>query len=186
MLGYMIPLAGLAAFVLDRLFERKRSLGLVITLLTLLLIVPTNLIILLGGVQAVNSREPKVLLHREEMLAFDWISANTNQDALVIASPQMGLYVPAYTGRKVLYGHPFETINASDMRTSVEAFFGGQKEIEDLPAYEGMSYIFYGPRERKLGRNGIDGEFELLYSSEQIRIYEVTGQEKVSSVEDIQ
>jgi hypothetical protein len=185
-LGYMIPLAGLAAIGLDYIFERKKSLGLVITLLILLLIVPTNLMILLGGVQAVNSREPKVLLHREEMMALDWIIANTNQNALILASPQMGLYLPAYTGREVLYGHPFETINATEMQTTVEKFFSGQKDIEDLPAVEGESYVFIGPREQKLGRNGIEGEFELVYSSQQIRIYEVIGQENVSSVEDIQ
>ena len=185
-LGYMIPLAGLAAIGLDYIFERKKSLGLVITLLILLLIVPTNLMILLGGVQAVNSREPKVLLHREEMMALDWIIANTNQNALILASPQMGLYLPAYTGREVLYGHPFETINATEMQTTVEKFFSGQKDIEDLPAVEGESYVFIGPREQKLGRNGIEGEFELVYSSQQIRIYEVIGQENVSSLEDIQ
>jgi hypothetical protein len=185
-LGYMIPLAGLAAIGLDYIFERKKSLGLVITLLILLLIVPTNLMILLGGVQAVNSREPKVLLHREEMMALDWIIANTNQNALILASPQMGLYLPAYTGREVLYGHPFETINATEMQTTVEKFFSGQKDIEDLPAVEGESYVFIGPREQKLGRNGIEGEFELVYSSQQISIYEVIGQENVSSVEDIQ
>jgi hypothetical protein len=182
----MIPLAGLAAIGLDYIFERKKSLGLVITLLILLLIVPTNLMILLGGVQAVNSREPKVLLHREEMMALDWIIANTNQNALILASPQMGLYLPAYTGREVLYGHPFETINATEMQTTVEKFFSGQKDIEDLPAVEGESYVFIGPREQKLGRNGIEGEFELVYSSQQIRIYEVIGQENVSSLEDIQ
>jgi hypothetical protein len=185
-LGYMIPLAGLAAIGLDYIFERKKSLGLVITLLILLLIVPTNLMILLGGVQAVNSREPKVLLHREEMMALDWIIANTNQNALILASPQMGLYLPAYTGREVLYGHPFETINATEMQTTVEKFFSGKKEIEDLPDVEGESYVFIGPREQKLGRNGIEGEFELVYSSQQIRIYEVIGQENVSSLEDIQ
>lgn len=185
-LGYMIPFAGLAASGLDYLLERNFRLGLAVATLTLLLIVPTNLMILIGGFQAVNAREPQLLLNKEEMMALNWIEANTNQDALVLASPQMGVYIPAYTGRKVFYGHPFETINALKMQTDVEKFFKGQKELEDLPLDKSESYVFFGPREQELGSKLLEGEFELVYSSERIRIFQVSGHQEIFSVEDIQ
>lgn len=185
-LGYLIPLAGLAAIGLDHLFERNRRFSLALAFLMLLLILPTNIMILIGGIQAVNSREPKIVLHQEEAAALNWISANTSRNALVIASPQMGLYIPAYTGRKVVYGHPFETINASRMLTIVEEFFVGQMDIEHLPDVEGASYIFYGPRERELGRNWLNGEFEIVYSSELVTIFETNRIERFSSLENIQ
>ena len=185
-MGYMIPLAGLAAIGLDYLFERSRMLGTIVAVLAVFLILPTNLMILVGGFQAVISQAPKIMLHNEEVTALEWIAANTNQDALVLASPQMGLYIPAYTGRRVLYGHPFETIDAKEMEDALENFYLGEMDISDLPAKVEVNYIFYGPREQGLGNVALSNQFELVYSSDQIRIYKVAGDGDITSVEEIQ
>jgi hypothetical protein len=70
---------------------------------------------------------------------------------VVLAGPDTGLYIPARTGLRVLYGHPFETVNAQAEREAVEGFFRGEKDpAQFLPARR-IEFIFYGPRERLLG-----------------------------------
>ena len=41
---------------------------------------------------------------------------------LILSSPEMGLFIPAQTGRRVLYGHPFETVNADAEKDLVLVF----------------------------------------------------------------
>jgi len=69
------------------------------------------------------------------------------QDALVAASPETGLYIPAWSGQRVLYGHPFETPQADLRRMELEAFLA-RGDLDAL-AYR-PDYIFFGPRERAL------------------------------------
>jgi hypothetical protein len=172
-LGYMIPLAGLAAIGLDQLIVKNRRLAFVVVCLLILLIIPTNLMIILGGIQAVKIREPKILLSQEEVDGLKWLASNTSQDALIMASPQMGLFIPAYTGRRVIYGHPFETIKAGEMEKAVLNFFGGDQIVDSNPFYSDLDYIFYGSRERELGKLEIRPEYRVVYSSGDMHIYKV-------------
>ena len=57
----------------------------------------------------------------------EWIADNTNQSDLILADAEEGLYVPSYTGRRVIYGHPFETVQAEKERAFVAAIFYGNK-----------------------------------------------------------
>jgi hypothetical protein len=182
-LGYMIPLAGMAAIGLDRLFDQHRKVALATLFFVVLLIIPTNLMIVLGGIQAVAVREPKVLLSHEEMMALEWIVSNTEQDALVLASPQMGLFIPAYTGRRVLYGHPFETVDATNMESAVVDFLNGRINLEKIPISRDVDLIFYGPREHEFGKIDFESDYEIVYSSEGIQIFNHTTRQKSSSIE---
>ena len=51
----------------------------------------------------------------------------------------------------MIYGHPFETVDAPARQAAVEGFFSGKPGASDLPEQFHVSYIFYGPRERELG-----------------------------------
>ena len=74
----------------------------------------------------------------------------------------MGMFIPAQTGRRVIYGHPFETVNAENRKSEVTAFFeefGSESAQPELEAYlksNGVEYIFWGRRERLLCKNQED------------------------------
>jgi len=116
MIGLMIPLAGLSALGLQYLSfgSVRRQLGL--TGLLFLLAVPTNLIVLLAGVHGVLVHDSLLYLTRAESQGLNWLAEHTPNSALVLASPEMGLFIPAYSGQRVIYGHPFETRQAEDMK----------------------------------------------------------------------
>lgn len=172
-LGYMIPLAGLASIALDRIFFRHRGTALILLCLTFLLFIPTNLMIVAGGLQAVNAQEPGLGLSSPEMKGLDWLKSNSPQDGLVLASPEMGLFIPAYTGRRVLYGHPFETVNAAEMVALVEnLLLNLDNPVQDLELYD-ISYVFFGPRERELTKKNLEPDFLPAFESGDVQIFDV-------------
>ena len=52
----------------------------------------------------------------------DWLNENTDPDVLILADEEVGLLIPSITGRRVLYGHPFETVNAENERKYLREF----------------------------------------------------------------
>ena len=171
--GYMIPLAGLAAISLDRLFSRKNIIGMAALGLIIVLMVPTNLMIVLGGTQAVENRGASLFLTKDEFLGLNWIEENTGEQAVILASPEMGLLIPAYTGRRVWYGHPFETAGAARMETKLLNFFAGASSEDSKEFLQKSDYLFLGRRERELGEVEIGPGFELVFESGMIHIYRI-------------
>ena len=171
--GYMIPLAGLAAIGLDQLFSRKRIFGLAALCLVIIMIIPTNLMIILGGLQAIRGKEESIYLSQDEYQGLLWLETNTEAEAVILASPEMGLFIPAYTGRRVLYGHPFETPDAVNRETQLLSFFSGAEYGFDEQAILGAEYLFYGNRERELGMINISQGYELVFEAGDLQIFQI-------------
>jgi uncharacterized membrane protein len=171
--GYMVPMAGLGAVCLDRIFSWKKIAGVGALAIISALILPTNLVVLTGGIQAVESREKSLFLSAEEFQALKWVEANTGEGDVILASPEIGLLIPAYTGRRVWYGHPFETPHAEDMQARILDFFSGNQLEQQGELLQNSDYLFYGDRERALGELQLDPSFELVYESGSTRIYRI-------------
>ena len=93
---------------------------------------------------------PLLFLTSDEAAGLAWLGQHA-QGEVVLAGPEMGLFIPARAYARVIYGHPYETVNAEASRQAVEAFFSGKAAPVDFLAEHPASYIFYGPREQKLG-----------------------------------
>ncbi|GAP14738.1 hypothetical protein LARV_02513 [Longilinea arvoryzae] len=174
MLGYMIPVAGLAAFGLAELkTRRKKWIGIAAIGLTL----PTLGIILLGGVLSVKNGEPSMLIRVAEMDVYRYLAQNSQADDIVLASPESGLFIPAYTGRRVIYGHPFETVNAPAEKTAVEGFFENSMNAGDLAwaRARGVKWILWGPREDAYGVLPVNlpAGMVLVYQEDGVKLFEL-------------
>jgi hypothetical protein len=175
-MGLYIPCSGLAAMGIDR-FARSSAAGgihrkryLVVVSLLFLLAIPTNLVVLLAARHGAQTQDPNLYLSKGEMQAFRWIERNTPSDALVLASPQTGLYLPAHTGRRVLYGHPFETANAGAEKEYVYNFYL-KGDLLAAPDERGVDYIFYGPREQEINAINFLTGLPAVYDQEGVKIY---------------
>lgn len=178
MLGLYVPTAVLALLGVQVLRARfKRPLrGLIPTLLSLSFL--TNVLWVLILMMGALTHPPELYLATNEVQAFAWIRSNTAPDALVLASPEIGLLIPGLTGRRVIYGHPYETVNAVEEQAAVESFFREPVVVtRDDPRLEerGVSYIFYSPREAELALGG-GPDFTALpvvFQAGSVTIYEV-------------
>jgi len=166
--GLYVPVAALASLALDVKVEEARRFwmrGLVL----LLLIIPTNLLIIQAALHGIRVKDSQLYLARDEADALDWIEAGTPPDALILSSPEMGLFIPAHTGRRVLYGHPYETVHAEEQKRTVERFFRGELLPDELPSQ--ADFIFYGPREMEYGVNPALESLNVAYRNDQVIIY---------------
>jgi len=163
-MGLHVPLCVLAAMglrVLLRWATPKRQA--ILLKLCLALTMPTTLFLM--GISLVGALRPEPLLYlgRDEVDALHWLETYTSNADTVLAAPETGMFIPAWSGNRVVYGHPFETINAVEKEALVRAFFDpatpSRLRWSILGRY-GVRYVFYGPRERTLGGSRI-GEWGL-------------------------
>jgi hypothetical protein len=111
----------------------------------------SNLLIYVATLGGIQKRDPAIFLTSDEAQAFDWLAKETPPHAIVLAAPKTGLFIPVRTDARVIYGHPFETVEAQAHKQAVEDFFTGRLSAESFFALYPVDYIFYGPREKQLG-----------------------------------
>jgi uncharacterized membrane protein len=115
---------------------------------------PTTVLIVVLALGGGLQRNARLFVSVDEASALDWLREHAPQDSVVLASPEMGLFVPAWSGSRVVYGHPFETVDAERTRSRVEAFFAaGTSDAERAAMLSewNVSFVLVGPRERGLG-----------------------------------
>lgn len=169
--GLFIPAAILAMiWIAKSIASRRQTLA---ASLLITLSIPTTVVVILIGLVGVNQRAPEIYVWRAEIDAFAWISVNTPPHALILASPETGLLIPAYTGRKVLYGHPFETVNAMAMEKLVNTLLEevSRADVTSIPAQ--VDYVFIGPRETKFLDSSVRLPFPVAYHNDRVIIYEI-------------
>lgn len=111
----------------------------------------THLFVLAIALVGALSHHPALYLGDDERAGLAWLAENAAPEALVLAGPETGLYIPAWAGQRVWYGHRFETVEADRRRAQVEAFYrdgDGSLLLEPPPLH--ADYVWYGPRERAL------------------------------------
>lgn len=178
--GLYVPLAALAVgggiALPQPSGSRKRGRPLFWALILVFSLV-TNVVVLLAGVQGARERDPALYLSGGEARALDWLRQNTDTGALVLASPEMGLFVPSRSGRHVLYGHPFESVNAAQEEAAVRDFYRSWDSGERRRFVEqrGVDYVLYGDRERHLGTLDPQPWLSEVFQAGEVTLYAVTG-----------
>jgi hypothetical protein len=174
MTGLFIPVVGLAGVYFAHLRSLRPRLGNLIMNICLILALPSNLVLISAHFSGVREHPGMIYLERGEAQALEWIETNTPSRALVLATPEMGMYIPAHTGRRVIYGHPFETVNASQEKESVTRFFSGElPDPAGFLAQRQIDYIFYGPREQALGALPEIPGLRVVYQNGGVTVYAV-------------
>ena len=170
MMGLYVPVAGLAVVGVYALFGQPRPRRLLLAALiggSFL----SNALILFAGVHGVQTRDPALYMRWDEAAGLAWTAQNTAPDVLILAGPETGLLIPAFSGRRVVYGHPFETVQAEQRLAQVSGFFGGQNP--GLAAQVGADLIWWGPREQALpnARNPAPPGWTPVFATGEVTLY---------------
>jgi hypothetical protein len=123
--GLHVPLTllatlGLTRFLWPRLPARRRGL---VTSLLIGFTALTNLFVPLVAVTGVAQGRPPLVMTRDQAAACAWLAAHTAWTDTVLAPPDAGEFIPAWAGNRVVYGHPFETIDAATKEAEVNHFY---------------------------------------------------------------
>ncbi len=177
--GLHLPLCLLAALGIRRWLEsrhvkprRQRHLTAIIIAVGAVGTLFVWSLYLINGLQAPTaSFETGLLFLRDgEVETFNWLHENSQAEDVVLASPRLGAFIPARTGARAFYGHPFETVDAEARQATAEAFYRG--ELADVPPP--VDFIIYGPSERAIGRPDVLATYPVVFATGDIEIYKVT------------
>lgn len=157
MMGLYIPMVALAVLGTQYLTVDFSRIRRYIFLIVFLLSIPTPLKVILASWHGVETQDPHLFLSSGEQECLVWIEENTSPNALILASPDMGLFIPAQTGRRVVYGHHFETVHAeSELKTLLQVLrqegdFSQPLAVQKYLQLRKVDYLFWGAREAKIG-----------------------------------
>jgi hypothetical protein len=114
-------------------------------------------------------------LERDYASAFEWLRLNTRPEDVVLASPNVSLWVPAWTGARVVYGHPFETLNAGAREQAVVNWYADSQasncsDVLNTADYA-VRYIVIGPQEAQLGETACSTELTEVARFGNVAVY---------------
>ena len=150
--GLHVPLVLLATMGLEQVVWRRvgshrRTLA---TALLIAAASPTNLVVPLVAVAGVAAGRPPLVMTAGEAGACDWLAENTAWTDTVLAPVEAGQFIPAWAGNRVVYGHPFETIDAERKRDEVIHFYSAAATAAErqalLEAYDVRYVLTAGER----------------------------------------
>ena len=172
----IVPLAVLAAAGAGVLMQRWG--GKKVIALILLAVMPTSMMLVLGGYVTALAATPQTDYPPQQIAAFNWLNDYAQPGEVVFASFSTGNQIPAYTNLRVYVGLGPETINAAEKERITQQFYAGQLSAQQRRTlYESMRirYVFYGPYEQTLAASEANWHEGLtrIYAEGGVEIYEV-------------
>ncbi|MCU0513347.1 MAG: hypothetical protein MUE40_12350 [Anaerolineae bacterium] len=117
-------------------------------------------------------------LEPDYVAAFRWLATQVNRDDVILAEPdEVGAWLPVWTGARVVYGHPEETLHAARRYAEVRGWYRATTADDPLCravlAQDGYQVVFVvlGPRERRLGPAACTGTLRFAASFGQVSLY---------------
>lgn len=162
-----------AGWLAARGYGRQRLAGLT-GLLLVMLTVPSTILLLAVGLTYATGDKPTLRFSQDEVAVIAWLEENSEIDVALMRSYDVGGYLPAFTGRRSFMGHWTETVELELKRELADSFYQGNAGEELLQRYH-VDYVFYGPREKAMGR-ALDNPppyLQAVFSSGDVMLFRV-------------
>ncbi|MBL8147515.1 MAG: hypothetical protein JNL34_14130 [Anaerolineae bacterium] len=116
-----------------------------------------------------------VVLPSEYGGALEWLAQRATREDVVLAAEETGAWIPGWTGARVVYGHPFETLDAEAKLAAVEGWYGltGSTDCAALLSEFGVRYVVFGPLEARYGAGACVSGLEPMMRSGAVSVYAV-------------
>ena len=163
--GVWVALCLLAVKGLQAWSERRRAdreagrqvpaaLRMAVPALSLLLVFPSTLALLLGGLLAASRPGLPLFRPAAEVRAFDYLAGSAGPGEVVLCSFASGNALPAWAPVQVVIGHGPESAGLAELEPRVADYYRvetpDERRIALLEQYQ-VDYVFWGPSEAALG-----------------------------------
>jgi hypothetical protein len=164
LIGIYIPVCILGIHGLVTMFELVGRHLKIIKKVVFALSLPSSLLLIsMSSIQAAKLN-PDLVMKQSIWQSLRWVDQQIPSTSLILTTPDIGLFIPAYSNNRVIYGHPFETVDAAVNKKNVESFFSqmnpGEQQL--FVEKEGVSYILVN------NDNGYDFHLSPLINSTQV------------------
>lgn len=174
-LGLAIPLVALAGLGIAQACRTPARTRLAV-IGTLLLTLPSLLLVGLAGVSSASDAGSATLLSDDEVAAYAWMADHVTAGSLVLAAEQTGNRIPAWLGARVLAGHPFETPDAAGAIDWIQGAFnwrGDPATGASLLRERGIDFVYVGRAEQALGVPSWMAALTPVFVTDEVRLYAV-------------
>jgi hypothetical protein len=127
-----------------------------------------------------NDQRDALHLESAYIEASAWLMRETPLDAVVLASPKVSVWLPALTGRRVVYAAPDKALYPLTAQGVARTFFGSTNPADcrtlldgtraPAPAYR-VDYVLVGPQERALGAAGCTAGLPRLFEADGVEVF---------------
>ncbi len=172
--GIYLPLAIISIFGLQVLHEKTSMEFRHWYVGVLFLALPTNLVVIASGIQAITKLDSNIYLDQGLIEGMQWLENHAELDALILTDEQDGLYIPSYTGRRVIYGHPFETVFAAEEKTLVEELYGGERDaafIREILDSRDVDYVIFNGYDQNGFGDWLSEHWDLQFQTGAVNIF---------------
>lgn len=182
--------------LLGRVFKgaSRQRLALVATVVLIVAVLPTNVYILAqrfidlrrAAQEAATPDDPaqqaagdnQFFLTKQQVNGLHYLEGVAQDDDVVLSTLSMGQFVPALTGARTFVGHWAQTLDFHTKFELVNQFFDSTTSDADrqqMIEQYGISYVYYGPMEAKLGDFQPDRSplLNAVFEDGAVTIYEV-------------
>ncbi len=156
--GMMLPLAYFATRAVEDFWfqwlSRRRWRYRVLVLLLPIVALTYVFVLLIPLLPVLTNRQANsqgLFLESDYVGAYDWLAQHTRGDEVILASEYVSLWLPGQVYARVVYGHPYETVDAANKKIQVDAWYKGEADCATLLDTYHVRYVIYGPEEAKLG-----------------------------------
>lgn len=140
------------------------------------MVLPSNLLLFSGSVNAINNYDPIFFIHENVTEAIEWLKTNAEDGSVILANEENGLIIPALARFKVVYGHPFESINADETRIFVSDFWTNKlsdNQSRNFLEEFDVDYIFCEYTNNINNCPSITQSLEIIYNADYVVIFQV-------------
>ncbi|MFN8377348.1 MAG: hypothetical protein U0452_01650 [Anaerolineae bacterium] len=116
-----------------------------------------------------------VVLPKDYTGILDWLATGATRADVVLAAEEVGAWIPGWTGARVVYGHPFETLDAAAKLAAVQAWYAlpAGPDCSTLLSEYDVRYVVFGPLEARSGAGACTAGLELAARSGDVTVYAV-------------
>ena len=178
--GLHVPLAVLAAMGLaTTLWPRIRTGRALVTGLVIGLTMLTSILVPISAVAGAMQGQQPLVADNDDAAAWDWLREHSVWTDTVLAPAESGALIPAWAGNRVVYGHPFETIDAATKKAEVAQFFSPTATAAERQAVLSRYKVRYvycpGATGAAFSDSAAALGLTLTWSGEQARLYQAGG-----------
>lgn len=177
MVGMMLPLAYFVTRSIEDFwfnYVRRRRWSYFFAILIPSMMV-SQVFVLFAPVLLSPQQSAGIFLEDDYTGVFNWLDLRTGFDDVVLAAPVVGTWLPGWAGARVIYGHRYETLDATRKEQQVRDWYSRDAaqtaDCQALIEEYNVRYVLLGPRERALGAASCVEGMRWMATSGQVEIY---------------
>lgn len=177
MVGMMIPIAYFATRSIEDVwlnYVGRRWRMIVVAVLAPLMTAMTFITLFIPIYPALRGNPEQavgIFLESDYADMFRWLHDRVGESDVILAAPIVSLWVPGWTGARVVYGHPYETLDAPVKEQAVRSWYAATEDCSSLIDKYHVRYVIVGPEEESLGGAACVGSMRLIARSNMVSLY---------------